>query len=460
MKPSTAGAGRVRTAAGPRRYLMCPPTYFDLSYPVNPWMDPSKPVDPQLAVLQWQRIHDLHVELGHTVEVLDPLPGLPSMVFAANGATVHGHRVLVARFSDDERAAETPAYLSWFPRHGFETRQAAWANEGQGDFLAAGGWLLAGSGFRTDRRSHAEAEEFFGCPVISLTLVSDSYCHLDTALSVLDEQTIMYYPDAFSPGSQILLRQLFPDAILATADDAAALGLNAVSDGRHVLLPAGAIGLTAQLRERGYQTVDVEVPELLRAGGGVRCCTLELGPVTAGTTPAGDLAVAERTVASIGVAPTAGSALLDGAAGPVPPEDSGLTVVVTSVASDSHTWNLIYLQLALTELGHRVINLGACVPDELLISECQRLRPGLVVISTVNGHGFHDGMRLIGRVRACPELAATPVVIGGKLGITGPAGHAGRGQLRAAGFDAVFEEGTGMTALASLAGQLTASVRT
>jgi methylaspartate mutase sigma subunit len=143
-----------------------------------------------------------------------------------------------------------------------------------------------------------------------------------------------------------------------------------------------------------------------------------------------------------------------------PDSATGLTVVVTSVASDSHTWNLVYLQLALEELGHKVVNLGACVPDELLISECLRVRPDLVVVSTVNGHGFHDGMQLIGRLRAREDLATTPVVIGGKLGIAGPAGRAGRDQLHAAGFDAVFEEGGGIAALATLAGQLRVSDQT
>jgi methylaspartate mutase sigma subunit len=144
-----------------------------------------------------------------------------------------------------------------------------------------------------------------------------------------------------------------------------------------------------------------------------------------------------------------------------PPDSAtGLTVVVTSVVSDSHTWNLVYLQLALEELGHKVVNLGPCVPDGLLISECLRVRPDLVVVSTVNGHGFHDGMQLIGLLRARAELATTPVVIGGKLGIAGPAGRAGRDQLHAAGFDAVFEEGSGIAALAALAGRLSVSVET
>lgn len=445
---------------------MCPPAHFDVVYSINPWMDPGKPVDPRLAMLQWQRIHDLFIDLGHTVDLIEPLPGLPDMVFAANGATVHGGRALAARFRYEERAAEGPAYLAWLTANGFEAQQAAWTNEGQGDFLTAGGLLLAGSGFRTDRRAHAETEEYFGCPAISLTLVNGSYYHLDTALSILDEQTIMYYPDAFTPASQALLRRLFPDAVLATAQDAACFGLNAVSDGQHVLLPAGATGLTSQLRDRGYETIELEVTELLRAGGGVKCCTLELhGSPGAATGVTRELALAlplEEMVSLDEVALPPHEEVAAGAVRelPDPVASSGLTVVVTSVASDSHTWNLVYLQLALEELGHRVVNLGACVPDELLISECQRLQPGLVVVSTVNGHGFHDGMRLISRLRACQDLARLPVVIGGKLGIAGSSGRAGRDQLRAAGFDEVFEEGTGMSALAALAGQLTQGVTT
>jgi methylaspartate mutase sigma subunit len=131
------------------------------------------------------------------------------------------------------------------------------------------------------------------------------------------------------------------------------------------------------------------------------------------------------------------------------PPQTELTVLVSSVASDAHTWNLVYLQLVLEELGHRVINLGACVPDDLLVADCLRVRPDLVVISTVNGHGRQDGRRVIGRIRAREELAVTPVVIGGKLGIDGPRTKDHREMLLDAGFDAVFEDGAGQAQLGS-----------
>ncbi|WP_416969947.1 dimethylargininase [Streptomyces sp. 4F14] len=265
-----------RTAI-PRRLLMCPPSHFDVTYSINPWMEPEKPVDGGLALAQWERLRSLYRDLGHTVEVVRPAAGLPDMVFAANGATVVDGKVLGARFRHEERTAEGPLYLAWLRANGFpDTHWPEHVNEGEGDYLLVGRRLLAGTGFRTDPRSHAEAQEYFGLPVTGLTLVDPRFYHLDTALAVLADDEVMYYPEAFSPGSRAVLRELFPGALLASAEDAAVFGLNAFSDGRHVLLPQSATRLMAGLRDRGFEPIGVDLTELLKAGGSVKCCTLEL----------------------------------------------------------------------------------------------------------------------------------------------------------------------------------------
>jgi len=270
----------------PRHYLMCRPTHFDVRYAINPWMDPAKPTSTALALAQWENLHDLLVSLGHRVDVLPPAPGLPDMVFAANGATVVDSRVLVARFRYPQRAGEAQHYLDWFRANGFGTvMQAKWHNEGEGDYLVTRRMVLAGTGFRTDRRSHVEAHELFGRPMIRLDLVDPRFYHLDTALAVLSDDEIMYYPPAFAPASRRLLRDLFPDAIIADTADAEGFGLNAVSDGHHVVLSEVATGLAAQLHERGYQPIGVDLSELLKAGGSAKCCTLELHPALAGSGP-------------------------------------------------------------------------------------------------------------------------------------------------------------------------------
>jgi N-dimethylarginine dimethylaminohydrolase len=260
---------------------MCPPVHFCVTYSINPWMDPTKPVDPALALFQWEDLRDRYRALGHTVEILEAVNGLPDMVFAANGATVVDGRVLGARFANPERTAEAPAHLAWFRAHGYtQVREPEHVNEAEGDFAVTESWILAGQGFRSTPASHGEAQEFFGRPVVGLELTDPRYYHLDTALAVLDDarDEIMYYPGAFSPGSRAVLARLFPDALLASAQDAAAFGLNAVSDGRHVLLPRSAAGLRAPLLERGFEPVPVDVSELHKAGGSVKCCTMELRP--------------------------------------------------------------------------------------------------------------------------------------------------------------------------------------
>ncbi|MFJ6194935.1 cobalamin B12-binding domain-containing protein [Micromonospora sp. NPDC092111] len=116
------------------------------------------------------------------------------------------------------------------------------------------------------------------------------------------------------------------------------------------------------------------------------------------------------------------------------------TVLLGTVASDAHTWNLVYLQLLLEEAGHRVVNLGACVPADLFAAECRRHHPDLVVVSSVNGHGHTDGKRLAAVLRADPALADVPIVIGGKLGVDGSLTGPQIDELLAAGYTAVFDD--------------------
>ncbi|MFJ4685160.1 cobalamin B12-binding domain-containing protein [Streptomyces sp. NPDC088789] len=118
-----------------------------------------------------------------------------------------------------------------------------------------------------------------------------------------------------------------------------------------------------------------------------------------------------------------------------------LTFVLCTVPSDSHMWNLVALQLLIEEMGHRVVNLGACTAVPTLIGTCRAERPDCVVVSTVNGLGSIDGAALITALRAEPDLAGLPVVIGGKLGLGGTRDSDPTAELRRLGYDGVFPVG-------------------
>ncbi len=268
-----------------RRYLMCRPEHFTVSYRINPWMEPAKPTDTAKAVAQWQTLYDTYIALGHEVELIDPVPGLPDMVYTANGGFVIDGRALGVRFRVPERRGEERPFMEWFAAHGFEVIEPVEVQEGEGDFLLVGETILAGTGFRSVGDSHREVADVFGREVVSLRLVDPRFYHLDTAIAVLDpvqgpggvdRANIAYLPSAFDADSQRVLAERYPDAIRVSDDDGAVFGLNSASDGRNVFISPRAIGFERQLRERGYHPVLVDLSELLLGGGGIKCCTLEL----------------------------------------------------------------------------------------------------------------------------------------------------------------------------------------
>jgi len=277
ISPATdvAPATPVRIATK-RTVLMCKPEFFTVVYRINPWMDPALPTDTSLAVRQWQSLYDTYVGLGFDVHLIDPIDGLPDMVYAANGGFVIDNIAYGASFTYPERQPEGPAYMDWFRANDFDVSVPENVNEGEGDFLLVGGVILAGTGFRSASNSHEELAGIYGREVVTLNLVNPSFYHLDTAIAVLDDENIAYLPSAFDEEGLAILRARFPDAVLVNEEDASVLGLNSFSDGYNVVIASRATDFERQLRERGYNPIGVDLSELLLGGGGVKCCTLEL----------------------------------------------------------------------------------------------------------------------------------------------------------------------------------------
>ncbi|MGH3562499.1 MAG: dimethylargininase [Mycobacterium sp.] len=263
-------------SARTRHYIMTTPTYFAVDYRINPWMDPAAPVDPAVAKAQWEQLRDTYRRLGHIVDVVEPVTGLPDMVYAANAGLIVGTTAIIARFKHHQRDREAVVYAAWMAANGYRPVRTRHVNEGQGDLLLVDGKILAGAGFRTDARAHAEIADITGLPVVSLELADPRFYHLDTALAVLDDTTIAYHPPAFTDRARGQLHELFPDAMVVDMPDAEVLGLNVVSDGCHVVHPCAAAGFADQVCAAGFIPIAVDMSELLKGGGAVKCCTLEV----------------------------------------------------------------------------------------------------------------------------------------------------------------------------------------
>ncbi len=258
--------------------LMCAPEFFDIEYEINPWMHTDNQVDTSLAKKQWQQLYQIYTDkLDWDVQLIDPVNHLPDMVFTANGALVIDGKVALPRFRHPDRQPETDKFKAWFETAGYnDFLLPKYDFEGEGDALPWNDKIFVGYPWRSDLACHKEIADFFGREVISVQLADARFYHLDTCLTIVSEDTVAVWPKAFTKDSLELIHKTVPHVINASDEDAIAYGLNAMSDGKNIVLSDKATSLIAKYRAHGMTVHPTPISEFKKSGGGVKCLTLEL----------------------------------------------------------------------------------------------------------------------------------------------------------------------------------------
>jgi N-dimethylarginine dimethylaminohydrolase len=260
------------------RILMCPPDHYGIEYEINPWMNRSMASVRDLAFKQWRALRATLVNLGTRVEELTPQPGLPDLVFTANAGLMFGNRFFSSRFMHEVRARESPFFDAWFHAHGFEVIRwpAGMFHEGAGDALFCGDALFAGYRTRSDVQAHQWVAEQMGIRVLPVELVNPRFYHLDTCFCPLAPGEAIWFPDAFDAYGRRVFEAHVPKLHPVVESEAHRFGCNAVVVGRTVVHNNRCPLLSEELSKGGYQSMEVELDEFLKAGGSAKCLTLRI----------------------------------------------------------------------------------------------------------------------------------------------------------------------------------------
>lgn len=260
------------------RILMCPPAFFGIEYEINPWMDRLRSSDHERAIRQWTTLRNLLEFLGATICSLDPVSGLPDLVFTANAALIYQGRAILSRFRHPQRQGEERHFRNWLEQHGFELSELPreYYFEGAGDALFGGETLFAGYRIRSVVCGHQRIAELLGCRVLSLELINHRFYHLDTCFCPLTDRAAVFYPPAFDSYACKVLAATIEDLIPVNDTEANRFACNAVVLGHTVITSEGCPALHRELQSRGYRTCETPLSEFLKAGGSAKCLTLRL----------------------------------------------------------------------------------------------------------------------------------------------------------------------------------------
>ncbi len=276
-EPAVGGPGRFPPGGGPQ-ILMCPPDFYGVEYEINPWMSRQKQPDRALAVRQWTDLRRELATAGAQIRLLEPVRGLPDMVFTANAAIVYRDQAVLARFRYSQRQGEESYDEAWLEAAGFTVHRLEEDVyfEGAGDALFCGDTLFAGYRIRSDVRGHQQIAALFGCRVIPLELVDPYYYHLDTCFCPLAPGVAIYYPAAFDEYGRRALGESVAELIPVSQTEAQRFACNAVVVGRTVVTNTGCPELHEALRTRGFARRETSLDEFVKAGGSAKCLTLRL----------------------------------------------------------------------------------------------------------------------------------------------------------------------------------------
>jgi len=261
-------------------YLVCPPSHFGVLYEINPWMHKEVRVDVDLAHRQW---HDMVANLkaaGAGIREMEPVAGLPDLVFTANAGLVRGRTFVPSRFRFAERHGEAKYDAEWFGANGSEVLEIRAEPdicfEGAGDALPFGRSPLAGYRFRSDFKAPSLLAELLAIPVLSVELVDARFYHLDLTFCPLDSRRAIVNPHAWDRYGRTVVERLVPEPLVLELDEALSFCANSVVIGRNMVMPACPPRVGRILEGWGFNVCVSPVTEFMKAGGGVRCLTLAL----------------------------------------------------------------------------------------------------------------------------------------------------------------------------------------
>lgn len=261
-----------------KRVILCQPQYMTIREVINETQEHFKKegIHIKRALEQHGEFVKILKENNVDVILLPYHKKYPEQVFTRDVGFTLGQTIFVAKMATEVRSGEENILKQWL-----EDEEISYYNlieeriEG-GDVVIDQNTIYVGLSNRTDEKAVEQLQRLLiNFKVIPIPF-KEKYLHLDCIFNIVSPEVALIYPHALTQKEIDFFAARY-DLIEVSEEEQFQLGTNVLSIGnkRILSLPVNS-NVNKQLRDRGFQVIEVDITEIIKSGGSFRCCTLPI----------------------------------------------------------------------------------------------------------------------------------------------------------------------------------------
>lgn len=261
-----------------KRVILCQPQYMTIREVINETQEHFKKEGIHIERALEQHAEFVRILQENNVDVI-LLPyhkKYPEQVFTRDVGFTLGQTIFVAKMATEVRSGEENILKQWL-----EDEEISYYNlieeriEG-GDVVIDQNTIYVGLSNRTDEKAVEQLQRLLNNFKVIPIPFKEKYLHLDCIFNIVSPKVALIYPNALTQKEIDFFAARY-DLIEVSKEEQFQLGTNVLSIGnkRILSLPVN-INVNKQLRDRGFQVIEVDITEIIKSGGSFRCCTLPI----------------------------------------------------------------------------------------------------------------------------------------------------------------------------------------
>ncbi|SEM14183.1 N-Dimethylarginine dimethylaminohydrolase [Mesobacillus persicus] len=261
-----------------KRVILCQPQYMTIRDVINETQKKFKDEGIHIATALEQHENFVRTLRENNVEVI-LLPyhkKYPEQVFTRDIGFTLGETVFVADMASDVRQGEENVLRQWLEDEGFSYYNIVGDNIEGGDVIIDGKTIYVGLSDRTNQKAVDHISKVLAGFDVRAIPFTETYLHLDCVFNVVSPEVALIFPEALTEEDIKFFGSRY-ELIEVSKEEQFTLGTNVLSIGnkRILSLPVNK-GVNKQLRDRGFEVIEVDITEIIKSGGSFRCCTLPI----------------------------------------------------------------------------------------------------------------------------------------------------------------------------------------